>query len=204
MTDYSPMTWAQALLTRMGLPTTTSNVAAVTAWETAEGGHWHNSDRYNPLNTTQPEPGAVSTNSAGVKAYTSWDQGLTATVQTLSNGMYAGILTALARGSSADDVVSAVVKSPWGTKSISLGGSTPTGGGTGSTGSTGTAEQVGIPGVSSLQTYLTKISLTVAFVGGGALLVVLGLMRGTTVGRAASSAYGNHLKEGGKLAAAAA
>ena len=43
----------------------------------AEGGHWHNQARYNPLNTTQSEPGAGNTGSQGnIKVYKSWDQGL--------------------------------------------------------------------------------------------------------------------------------
>jgi hypothetical protein len=199
VTDYTPASWAAALLAKLGLPTTSPNLTAITAWENAEGGNWHNSDAYNPLNTTQSAPGAVATNSAGVKAYTSWDQGLTATVQTLTNGMYGGILAALSKGSSADDVVSAVVKSPWGTKNISLDGASVT-----APAGDGTAVQAGLPSLTSVPTYLTKILLTVAFVGGGGLLVVLGLMRGTTVGRQASNAYGNHLKEGAKLAATVA
>jgi hypothetical protein len=174
VTDYTPTSWAAALLARLGLPTTSANVTAITAWETAEGGNWHNSDRYNPLNTTQSAPGAVATNSAGVKAYQSWDQGLTATVQTLTNGMYGGILTALGRGDSADAVVSAVVKSPWGTKNISLNGvsaSAPAG---------TDAVQAGLGSdLSGTFNALTKVTLTVAFVVGGALLVVLGLVRGT-------------------------
>lgn len=193
MTDYTPATWARALLARLGVPVTDANVQAITAWENAEGGAWHNPDQYNPLNTTQGAPGAVSTNAAGVKSYTSWDQGLTATVQTLSNGLYAGILSALGSGKSADAVVSAVVRSPWGTKSIPLNGATPAG-------------NFDIPGVgkvptpTAVPTYLTKVALMVAFVGGGGLLVVLGLMRGTTVGKA----YGDHLKQGAQLAEVAA
>lgn len=173
-TDYTPSSWAAALLARLGLPTTSANVTAITAWENAEGGNWHNSDQYNPLNTTQSAPGAVATNSAGVKSYQSWDQGLTATVQTLTNGMYGGILAALGRGDSADAVVSAVVKSPWGTKNISLNGVTADApAGTGAT-------QAGLSsGVTSTFNALNKVTLMVAFAAGGALLVVLGLVRGT-------------------------
>lgn len=175
-TDYTPTTWARALLARLGAPTTSANVSAVTAWEAAEGGHWHNSDRYNPLNTTQPEPGAVSTNNVGVKAYTSWDQGLTATVQTLTNGLYGGILSALSSGQDADQVVSAVVKSPWGTTSISVDGSTATADGGGAT-----AEQAGALGTlgTDTQHFLTKTVLLGVFIAGGLGLVVLGLVKGT-------------------------
>lgn len=198
MTDYTPTTWAAALLTRLGVPVTSSNVTAITAWETAEGGNWHNPDRYNPLNTTQPATGAVSTNGAGVKAYTSWDQGLTATAQTLTNGLYGGILSALSKGSSADDVVSAVTRSPWGTKNIALSGSASA-----AAGSTAQdAIHIPTPGdLTSLPGAASNLALKLLFVGGGALIVVLGLVRGTTVGRRASDAYGAHLKDGAKLAA---
>ncbi len=43
-------------------------------------------------------PGATVFNSVGVKAYTSWKQGLEATVKTLKNGYYGGIIDALRRG----------------------------------------------------------------------------------------------------------
>jgi hypothetical protein len=117
---YTQVTWAQALLVRLGAPVTTANLVAITAWEMAEGGHWYNTAYYNPLNTTMSEPGATSMNSVGVKAYVSWEQGFVATIATLRNGRYGGILAALARGNDAQAVVDAVAASPWGTHSISL------------------------------------------------------------------------------------
>lgn len=117
---YTQITWAQALLARLGAPVSTQNLVAVTAWEMAEGGHWYNTARYNPLNTTMPEPGATGMNSVGVKAYVSWEQGFVATIATLRNGRYGAILAALARGDDAQAAVDAVAASPWGTHSISL------------------------------------------------------------------------------------
>jgi len=195
-TSYTPTTWAAQLLALLGVPVSSSNVQAITAWETAEGGNWNNPDKYNPLNTTQPEPGATSTNSAGVKAYTSWGQGLTATVTTLENGAYGAILSALARGSSAQDVVSAVVGSPWGTKSINLNGS--------AVDAADAAPAAQVPGVDDLLNGMTKLALTGVFVGGGLLLVVLGLLRGTSMGRRASDAAGQRVKESAAAAAEAA
>ena len=183
---YSPTSWARALLGALGVPVTDANVTAVTAWEAAEGGHWHNIDRYNPLNTSQPMPGATSTNGAGIKAYTSWDQGLTATVKTLQNGLYGGILDALKRGDSADAVVSAVVRSPWGTKKISLSGGESYDKST--AGKAGGAEQVGLLdglGVSDLGTSLAHTALTGAFLLGGVVLVVLGVLKSSGRGGAA-------------------
>ena len=120
--SYTPLSWAKALLQKLGMPVTSSNVAAVTAWELAEGGHWHNSAHYNPLNTTQPMPGATSMNSVGVKAYSSWGQGFAATLTTLHNGYYDGILSALRRGDDAQGVANAVGDSPWGTNSFDVEG----------------------------------------------------------------------------------
>ena len=117
--SYTPLTWAKALLEQLGMPLTQQNAAAITAWELAEGGHWHNSAHYNPLNTTMPEPGAMAMNSVGVKAYLSWAQGYTATIATLRNGYYGGILAALRAGSNAIAVADAVAASPWGTGNFS-------------------------------------------------------------------------------------
>ena len=109
------VTWAQAFLKRLGMPMTADNVAAVMAWEMAEGGHWYNTAHYNPLNTTQSMPGATIFNSVGVKAYKSWMQGLEASVITINNGFYGGILAALRTGNDGQAVAAAVAASPWGT-----------------------------------------------------------------------------------------
>lgn len=117
--EFNQLSWAKALLVAMRLPVTADNVAAVTAWEMAEGGHWYNTAYYNPLNTTQSMPGATIFNSVGVKAYTSWKQGLEATVITMKNGFYDGIIAALRRGNDASAVAAAVGASPWGTGNFS-------------------------------------------------------------------------------------
>ena len=102
------------------MPITSANVRAIVSWEMAEGGHWYNGARYNPLDTTMPEPGATSMNWVGVKAYMSWAQGFTATVATLFNGNYAGIIAALRRGNDAQAVADAVAASPWGTQPFTV------------------------------------------------------------------------------------
>ena len=86
----------------------------------AEGGNWFNGARYNPLDTTLPEPGATDMNSVGVKAYTSWSEGLAATVETLENGLYGNILAALSAGDNAPAVAAAVAVSPWGTEPFNI------------------------------------------------------------------------------------
>ena len=39
--QFNQLTWARALLVAMRFPVTADNVAAITAWEMAEGGHWY-------------------------------------------------------------------------------------------------------------------------------------------------------------------
>lgn len=111
---YTAREWAIALLKRLGAPTSGANINAIMAWERAEGGHWENTAQYNPLNTTQSMHGdAGAMNTAGVRVFTSWNQGLDATVRTLQNGRYGPILAALKAGHSPGAVLNAVVASPW-------------------------------------------------------------------------------------------
>jgi hypothetical protein len=103
--------FAVDLLARLGMAETTENVRAVMAWQQAEGTR----AAFNPLATTQRSSGATDFNSVGVKNYTSYEQGLQATVTTLHNGRYDEILAALRDGSSAERLADAVARSPWGT-----------------------------------------------------------------------------------------
>lgn len=117
--SYTPRSWAKAFLRADGMPVTACNLGFVTAWETAEGGNWHNTASYNPLNVTQPEPGARTVNSDHVKAYTSWHQGFAATVHVINNGRYPAVVAALRAGDSAQGAANAVAASPWGTSPFS-------------------------------------------------------------------------------------
>ena len=120
----SQQEWATGLLGKLGAPVTDQNLQAMTTWMAFEGGHWKNNANYNPLNTTQKENGAKSINSAGVKSYQSWDQGYQATLDTLNNGKYTNILSALRQGTDASAVLGAVNASPWGTKIPGYAGTT--------------------------------------------------------------------------------
>lgn len=96
---YTQASWASALCLSLGVPTNSANVNGIYNWEQQEGGHWHNSAKYNPLCTTQAMAGDGGTmNSAGVRIYTSWEMGLKATVQTLNNGHYPNIIKDLQAG----------------------------------------------------------------------------------------------------------
>lgn len=112
----SAAVWASGFLGAAGLPRTACNVAAVRAWEGAEGTF---SEYNNPLDSTQREPGSYSVNSVGVQHYVSTAQGEQATVKTLFNGYYPAIIAALRAGSSAQAVANAIASSKWGTEAFS-------------------------------------------------------------------------------------
>ena len=110
--------WASQLLGMLGAPASASNISALVTWARFEGGHWKNSAHYNPLNTTLDMGGSQSMNDIGVKRYTSWDEGLSATVKTLlgnrsSERGYAAIVDALKRDAGTSSVLSAVNQSAW-------------------------------------------------------------------------------------------
>lgn len=92
-------------------------IDALVTWMRFEGGHWKNSADFNPLNTTLTRPGSKSMNPIGVKAYTSWDQGLQATIDTLTGNKakergYTAIIDAL-KGGDKDDILQAINNSAW-------------------------------------------------------------------------------------------
>jgi hypothetical protein len=117
---FSRSEWAADLLRRMDLPVTRENLAALVAWQRAEGGHVHNTARFNPLNTTYDRPGDHPVNSVGVRAYRNRASGLHATELTLRNGLYGPVLRALRNGTSAERVARAVAASRWGTTALVL------------------------------------------------------------------------------------
>lgn len=116
----TPTQWAQevekelAALDPAGRYQSAGNTSVLVAWAQLEGGHWHNTAMGNPLGTTLREPGSSSINSVGVQSYTSWREGLAATVSMLRQGNMAGILAAL-RGGSPNPANTAVAigDSPW-------------------------------------------------------------------------------------------
>lgn len=104
--------FASDILSGIGAPITPENLRAIKAWMRAEGTDPSN---FNPLATTQGAEGARVLNSHGVKGYTSYEQGLKATIQTLLNGFYGNIIEALKAGNNAMAVAEAIESSPWGT-----------------------------------------------------------------------------------------
>lgn len=117
----TPTDFATALLEQLGAPVTPVNLTTVTQWEQHEGGNWQNTAAFNPLNTTLRLPGSSvlpgggPAANAGVQAYQSWDQGLTATVQTLQESQYAQIVADLRSSAPTTKVAADIGSSPWGT-----------------------------------------------------------------------------------------
>lgn len=109
--------FAKALLWGLGAPVTDENLDALVQWEGMEGGHWKNTAKYNPLNTTWNVKGTKTMNSSGVRVYKDWQMGLDATLKTLllSNSEYGykDIIAALKKGDNKDAVISAIKKSSW-------------------------------------------------------------------------------------------
>jgi hypothetical protein len=101
------------ILNKIGAPVNPQNLRVMSAWRSAEGGTYNN----NPFNTTQSWQGATG---GGVKNYQTRQQGLDATVDTLTNagarqggrGYYAGVLQGF-RSSNPDQTIKAIVQSPW-------------------------------------------------------------------------------------------
>ena len=124
--------FAEALLTLITRPVTENNVRSIVAWIGAEGGHYKNGARYNPLNTTWRMPGdrffgAVvpagkpNVDYPDVRAYASWRSGLEATAKTLQNGYYPKILAALDNDADPEVTIAAIKASPWGTYNLNPG-----------------------------------------------------------------------------------
>lgn len=94
MIPHLPWLWRFRLLRAIHARGTDQNRRLLGAWARAEGG----TAAFNPLNTTQPWPGATPYNSVGVRNYPSAPAGIAATAATLVNGHYSGIVDDLRAG----------------------------------------------------------------------------------------------------------
>jgi hypothetical protein len=112
--------WAHSLLKWMGLPDSERNIVALIAWQAAEGGPPNDQAKWNPLNTTQPMPGADDFNWVHVKNYPSETAGLDATAKTFKtpNQGYEKIVKRLGRSARPRRTLKAVERSAWGTSGL--------------------------------------------------------------------------------------
>lgn len=135
--------FARALLQGLGAPLTKANVDAVVQWENREGGNWSNTAAYNPLNTERDMPGSSSMGGgSAVQAYTSWSQGLQATIATLRQPAYTDIVTQLQTGKGLPGSYQGLAtwsnngySSLYGASDVSHGGTNPTNNSTPASGS---------------------------------------------------------------------
>jgi hypothetical protein len=159
-------TWATQLLSALGAPVNDSNITALTTWQQHEGGHWENSASFNPLNTTyDPDKKYESMNSVGVRRYPSWDEGIAATVNTLTGSKadargYSAIVNALKSGASTETILTAVSNSAWVTGKTGQNSYKGFRGG-------GTPGAPGIPNTSSMEGVVTPSSVSVSSPSGG-------------------------------------
>lgn len=105
-----------AVYSLVGIPNNHENIVIGIAWADSEGGLPPTPDAdNNPLDTTEPAPGATDFNTAGVKNYPSWTEGVEATVETLTNGFYDALIETFKNpAANAQEKINAVNSSPWG------------------------------------------------------------------------------------------
>jgi hypothetical protein len=85
---FSREDFAAAVIKGLGGTPTPQSIANMVMWEGKEGGNWSNTAKFNPLNTSYQEQGSTNFNTgksgSGVQAYLSWQQGVDATIKTLT------------------------------------------------------------------------------------------------------------------------
>jgi len=109
------------ILTGIGAPINNKNLSVMYAWRQSEGGKAAN----NPFNTTKPMSNSTFYNclkrsgggcTIGVRNYKTRQDGVSATIKTLQNGLYGGVIGALKdNNKSAMDVAKEIKNSRWGT-----------------------------------------------------------------------------------------
>jgi hypothetical protein len=103
--------WAKSFLRALGAPVVRNNMIVVVAWEAAEG----TNATWNPLATTMGAEGASNFNEVGVKNYLSKEQGVDASIRTLTRpGLgYEAVLDGLERGAPPMETAHAIQQSLW-------------------------------------------------------------------------------------------
>lgn len=90
-----------SVLQVLGNPAPDANVKAfMVGWWYAETGG-HSGATFNPWNTEQAWPNSTDFNSAGVKNYATYSDGVEATVHVLNNGLYVPLVSALVQNNDA-------------------------------------------------------------------------------------------------------
>lgn len=112
-TTYTREDFAKALLDDLGLRPLQQRVTALVAWQSAE----NTKAIFNPLATTKKMPGSTdapwSENNPPVQDYVSFQQGISATIDSLENGLFNRVLQELKDAKRARAILVAVGRSPW-------------------------------------------------------------------------------------------
>ena len=82
------------VLKKLGAKPTPGNLVFIYAWRQAEGAN----ATYNPWNSTQHLGGSTNYNTIPVQNYLTYNDGITASVKTLTNGHYSNIIKAFKKG----------------------------------------------------------------------------------------------------------
>jgi hypothetical protein len=108
------------VLTKLGAPVSKQNLLFFYAWRQAEGAK----STYNPFNTTQPKEGSTLWNClnkkggkcvGGVRNYKTKQDGIDATVKTITNGNYKCIVDGLKSDKGASKIAECSDLKKWGT-----------------------------------------------------------------------------------------
>jgi hypothetical protein len=122
LNNVSSTDFAKAMLMSLNIAPNSQNISDLNMWMGKEGGNWNNTAKYNPLNTSYQASGSVNFNSGrpegGVQAYTSWQQGLEATIATLTGTQaksrgYTNLINALKSGATNSEFFKAMQASSW-------------------------------------------------------------------------------------------
>lgn len=108
--------WSEQFLLGINAPVNTHTLSAISGWLEGE----NTKARNNGLATTRSGHGGTAFNSAGVKNYPTFAQGMAATIETISLVSYRKLLAEIRKGTSAHAIAKLIVASPWGTMAIPL------------------------------------------------------------------------------------
>lgn len=122
LNGVSSSDFAKAMLMSLSIAPNAQNISDLNMWMGMEGGNWHNTAKYNPLNTSYQVAGSTNYNSgkpgSGVQSYGTWAQGLEATIATLTGSQansrgYTNIINSLKSGATNADFLKALQGSAW-------------------------------------------------------------------------------------------
>lgn len=104
--------FAEAFIIQMGFPLTNNHVLAMLAWQAGE----NTKAMHNPLATTIKWPRTSDFNTAGVKNFATFEDGLWASIATFAKPYYDATRPVFERKDATDiELVNAIASSPWGT-----------------------------------------------------------------------------------------